>query len=154
MLGAIENRSYKAACLSLEHHAALQLVKPKRLKNLLCGQNCIFPLGSDSHAGKSMSQERKISPKRKFWGRISRGHPGVIRAGYPGPKLRSGRSKPWKNKHLGADIHDPKARTSTTLRDFQKLRSEKLWAEFSFPNVFPGKTRGHVRVHPFVNLVF
>ena len=37
-----------------------------------------------------------------------------------------------KNKHLGADIHDPKARTSTTLRDFQKLRSEKLWAEFSF----------------------
>ena len=38
-----------------------------------------------------------------------------------------------KNKHLGADIHDPKARTSTTLRDFQKLRSEKLWAEFSFP---------------------
>ena len=38
-----------------------------------------------------------------------------------------------KNKHLGADIHDPKARTATTLRDFQKLRSEKLWAEFSFP---------------------
>ena len=28
---------------------------------------------------------------------------------------------------------DPNARTSTTLRDFQKLRSEKLWAEFSFP---------------------
>ena len=53
--------------------------------------------------------------------------------GYPSPKLRSGRSKSWKNKHLGADIHDPKARTSTTLRDFQKLRSEKLWAEFSFP---------------------
>ena len=38
-----------------------------------------------------------------------------------------------KNKHFGADIHDPKARTSTTLRGFQKLRSEKLWAEFSFP---------------------
>ena len=38
-----------------------------------------------------------------------------------------------KGKHLGADIHDPKARTSTTLRDFQKLRSEKHWAEFSFP---------------------
>ena len=54
--------------------------------------------------------------------------------GYPGPKLRSGRSKSWKNKHLGADILDPKVRTSTTLRDFQKLRSEKLWAEFSFPN--------------------
>ena len=25
-----------------------------------------------------------------------------------------------KNKHVSADIHDPKARTSTTLRDFQK----------------------------------
>ena len=79
------------------------------------------------------SQERKISPKRKFLGRISRGHPGVHSRGYPGPKLRSGHSKSWKNKHLGADIHDPKARTSTTPRDFQKLRSEKLWAEFSFP---------------------
>ena len=54
--------------------------------------------------------------------------------GYPGPRLRSGRSKYWKkNKHLGADIHDPKARTSMTLRDLQKLRSEKLWAEFHFP---------------------
>ena len=53
--------------------------------------------------------------------------------GYPSPKLRSGHSKSWKNKHLGADIHDPKERTSTTLRDSQKLRSEKLWAEFSFP---------------------
>ena len=53
---------------------------------------------------------RKISPKRKFWGWISRGHPGAIR-----------------------DIHHPKARTSTTLRDLPKLRSEKLWAEFSFP---------------------
>ena len=39
-----------------------------------------------------------------------------------------------ENKHFGADIHDPKARTSTTLRGFQELRSEKLWAEFSFPN--------------------
>ena len=55
--------------------------------------------------------------------------------GHPGPKLRSGPSKSWKkNKHFGADIHDPKGRTSTTPRDFQKLRSEKLWAEFSFPS--------------------
>ena len=38
-----------------------------------------------------------------------------------------------ENKHFGADIRDPKARTSTTPRGFQKLRSEKLWAEFSFP---------------------
>ena len=62
---------------------------------------------------------------------------GVHSRGYPGQKLRSGRSKSWKNKHFGADIHDSKARTSTTLRDFQKLRSEKLWAEFSFPTYVP-----------------
>ena len=77
----------------------------------------------------------KNQPKEEVFGtdipRMSGGHS----RGYPGPKLRSGRSKPWKNMHVGADIHDPKARTSTTLRDFQKLRSEKLWAEFSFPKV-------------------
>ena len=28
-----------------------------------------------------------------------------------------------KNKHFGADIHDPKARTSTTLRDFQNQKN-------------------------------
>ena len=39
-----------------------------------------------------------------------------------------------KEQHVGVDIHDPKARTSTSLRDLQKLRSEELWAEFSFPN--------------------
>ena len=76
----------------------------------------------------------KNQPKRGVFGtdipRTSGGHS----RGGPGPKLRSGRSKSWKkNKHLGADIHDTKARTSTTLSDFQKLRSENLWAEFSFP---------------------
>ena len=81
----------------------------------------------------------KNQPKEEVFGtdvpRTSGGHS----RGYPGPKLRSGRSKSWKNKHFGADIHGPKARTSTTLRDFQKLRSEKLWAEFSFPNLFWAK---------------
>ena len=76
----------------------------------------------------------KIQPKEEVFGtdipRTSGGHS----RGYPGPKLRSGPSKFWKNKHFTADIHDPKARTSTTLRDFQKLWSEKLWAEFSFSN--------------------
>ena len=74
---------------------------------------------------------------------------GSFRAGYPadirGSFARISRPNTSvrvlkKNKHLGADIHDPKARTSTTLRDFQELRSEKLWAEFSFPRV------GHVLV--------
>ena len=78
-------------------------------------------------------QERKTSPKRKFSGRISRGHPGVIRADIPTQNFGQGSQNPEENKHFSADIHDPKVRTSTTLRDFQKLRSEKLWAEFSFP---------------------
>ena len=78
-------------------------------------------------------QERKISPKRKFLGRTSRGHPGVIRADIPARNFGQGTQNTGKNKHLGADIHDPKVRTSTTPRDFQKLRSEKLWVEFSFP---------------------
>ena len=77
----------------------------------------------------------KNQPKEEVLGtdipRTSGGHS----RGYPGPKLRPGRSNSWKNKHVSADIHDPKARTSTTLRGFQKLRSEKLWAEFSFPIV-------------------
>ena len=75
----------------------------------------------------------KMQPKEEVFGadipRTSGGHS----RGYPGPKLRSGRSKSWKNKHFSADVRDPKARTSTTLRGFQKLRSEKLRAEFSFP---------------------
>ena len=71
----------------------------------------------------------KNQPKEEVFGmdipRTSGGHS----RGYPGPKLRSGPSKSWKkNKHLSTDIHDLKARTSTTLRDFQKL-----WCEFSFP---------------------
>ena len=87
------------------------------------------PLSLPSYRSRTKNQ-----PKEEVFGpdipRTSGGHS----RGYPGPKFRSGRSKSWKNKHLGADIHDPKPRTSTTLRDFQKLRAEKLWAEFSFPN--------------------
>ena len=53
--------------------------------------------------------------------------------GRTGSKLWSGPSKPSENKHVGAGIHDPKARTSTTPRAFQiKLQSEKLRAESSF----------------------
>ena len=83
--------------------------------------------------GPRFRQERKISQKRKFLARMSRGHPGVIRADIPAQNFCQGAQNPGKNKHLGADIHDPKVRTSTPPRDFQKLRSEELWAEFSFP---------------------
>ena len=58
---------------------------------------------------------------------------GVIRADIPAQNFGQGAQNPGKSNHLGADTHDPKVRTSTILRDFQKLRSEKLWTEFSFP---------------------
>ena len=70
-----------------------------------------------------------------FWD----GYPADIRGSFARisrPKTSVRALKILENKHLGADIHDPKARTSTTLRDFQKLRSEKLWAGFSFPMFF------------------
>ena len=81
----------------------------------------------------AQNSRTKNQPKEEGFGtdipRTSGGHS----RGYPSPKLRSGFSKSWKkNKHLGADIHDPKARTSTTPRDLQKLCSEKLWADCSF----------------------
>ena len=48
------------------------------------------------------------------------------------PAKTSGRpSKHWKNKHVGAEIHHPKARTSTTVRGIQKVSVRKLWAENS-----------------------
>ena len=84
---------------------------------------------------RSRKPKTKNQPKEEVFGtdipRTSGGHS----RGYPDPKLRSGQSKSWKNKHLGADIHDPKARTSMTLREFQKLRSEKLRADFSCPRI-------------------
>ena len=75
-------------------------------------------------------QGRKISPKRKFWGRTSGGHPGVIRADIRAQNFGQGGQNPGKNKHLGADIHDPKARTSMNVGDFQKLRSENFGLNF------------------------
>ena len=78
--------------------------------------------------GKGNKPGTKISPKMKFLERISRGHPGsFVRISRP-------RTSEKQNKHLGADIHNLKAQTSTTARDLQGLWSEKLWAEFSFPN--------------------
>ena len=84
----------------------------------------------------NMVQERKSSPKSKFLGRISRGHPGVIRADIPAQNFGQGAQNPGKTS-IWAWTPLTRARTSTTRRDFQKLRSEKLWAEFSFPNCKP-----------------
>ena len=79
----------------------------------------------------------QISPKSKFLGRISRGHPGVTRTDIPAQNFGQGAQKSWKNRHLGADIRDPKAQTSTTLRDFQKFRSENFGLNFSEKSARP-----------------
>ena len=69
-------------------------------------------------------------------GSLGDGHPADVRGSFTRisrPKTSVRAVKILENKHFGTDIHDPKARTSTTLGDFQKLWSEKLWAEFSSP---------------------
>ena len=68
-------------------------------------------------------QERENRPKRKFSGRISRGRPVVNRADFPGQKLRAGPRN--KNRHLGADIHDPNPRTSMTPEGCNKNFGQK-----------------------------
>ena len=53
-------------------------------------------------------KERKISPKRKFLGRTSRGHPGVIRADIPAKNFGQGGQNPGKTS--------TSARTSMTRK--------------------------------------
>ena len=77
-------------------------------------------------------KNEKSAQGGSFW----HGYPANIRGSFAQiarPKTSVRAFEILENKHLGADVHDPKARTSTTLRDFQKLRSEKFWAEFPFP---------------------
>ena len=71
---------------------------------------------------------------RKFLGQISRGHPGVIRADIPAQNFGQGAQDPGKKRAFRARRSMTRRRNmSTTLRDSQKLRSEKRWAEFSLP---------------------
>ena len=77
----------------------------------------------------SSHQERKSSPKSKFWGRISRRRPRGYPGGCPGAKTWVRPSKYLKNKHFGADIHDPEARTSMTS-GLKKHRSENFGLNF------------------------
>ena len=83
--------------------------------------------------GPGHSSRTKSQPKEEVFGTDIPRTSGVIRADIPTQNFGQGGQNPGKQA-FGADIHDPKARTSTTLREFQKLRPEKLWAEFSFPN--------------------
>ena len=70
------------------------------------GSNSSYPelLAQGGHK----NQERKISPKRKFSGRTSRGHPGVIRADIPGQNFGQGPRNTGKT--------NISARTSVTRR--------------------------------------
>ena len=90
-----------------------------------------------------MSRTKKVSPKRKFSGRISRGHSGVIRAGFPGQNFGQDPRNPetacisvQTSMTQGADVHDRKRFPNL------KLRSGKLWAESSFVNVVRGQRGG------------
>ena len=83
--------------------------------------------------GRRIVKNKKSAQRESFWD----GYPTDIRGSFarisrPKTSVRALKILEKKNKHFSADIHDPKARTSTTLRGFHKLRSEKLWAEFSF----------------------
>ena len=114
----------------------------------------------DSCVLREEDQERKSSPKSKFWGRISRRLPRRYPGGRPGAQTSARPSKSRKNKLFSADIHSPEARTSTTP-GFSS-RSEKLRAEFSFPRrclalirVFTGvnvKDQGKVTKHQGLRL--
>ena len=57
---------------------------------------------------KLNSRKEKVFGPDVLW--TSWGHS----RGSPGSKISGRPSKPWKNKHLGADIHDPNTRTSVT----------------------------------------
>ena len=104
------------------------------------------------------SQERKISPKRKFLGRTSLRHLGGIRAGFPAQNFGQGGQNPGKNKHFGADIHDPKARTSTTPpKGFPETSvhininflSGWSWDDPGFvPGISPGLSLGQIQWKP------
>ena len=95
----------------------------------------VFLENSRTDPGKSHSL-LEFSEKRKFWGRISRGRP----HGYPGrrrgAKASVRPSKSWKkkNKHCGADVHDPKARTSMSPGGVLKYFGQKSFGlKLSFP---------------------
>ena len=65
------------------------------------------------------------------------GYPADVHADIPADvwwqKLRSGPRNPGKNKPSGADIHDPKAQTSTSPGGFQKNFGQKTFAPYKRP---------------------
>ena len=89
------------------------------------GKNCL----------PTVSQERKISPKSKFWGRISRGHPGVIRADIPPQNFgqgtpNAGKTSTWARTSMTRRGGRP--RPQGTSKNFGQ---KNFGAEFSFPSL-------------------
>ena len=118
-----ENRQKSGLFCALPFYNAPSLhIVEKKISKESRTQSGTYPTkkGNPPSPGRGIPQhrERKINPTRKFSGQISRENP----PGYPRRQLRSGPLKLWKNKHFGPDIHDPKARTSTTLRNLKKFQ--------------------------------
>ena len=110
-----------------EHHHSFFVAI---LFSSLCASGTAFALCLSKIFGGN-NQERKSSPKSKFWGRICRGRPRGYPGGRPGAKTSVRLSKFWRNKHFGADIHDPKARTSMTRGGVQNNFSQNnFWLNF------------------------
>ena len=91
---------------------------------------CSWP--HDAHRCNGSSSRTKNHPKEEVLGRTSRAHPGVISRGYPGLKLRSGRSN-WKTSISARTSMTRKRGRPRPQGTSKNFGHKKLWAEFSFP---------------------
>ena len=76
--------------------------------------------------GVSKIRNGKSAQRVSFGAGYPRRYPGRYPGGRPGAKTSVKPSKSWKkNKHFGADVHDPKARKSMTPGGFKKTSVRK-----------------------------
>ena len=113
-----------------------------RLKNEIgmnFGNQFLPLLTSPCQHFKGGQTRTKNQPKEQVFGtdipRTSEGHSPE----YSSPNCIT---KSWKNKHMDEDIQDPKARTSTTLRAFQKLGEKNFGMNFRSLPRRPGFRQG------------
>ena len=107
----------------------------------------IAPL--QGHFTKNSSRDlsfRSLGPLGKFPGWMSCGRRGGHSCGRPGPKTPVRHSESWKNRHVGADIHDLKARTSMTRGGFRKTSVRRTSGLCSVPKLLQGQ-----HVHMYTN---
>ena len=139
--GPPEMRTGKGNSLSWNASGQGTLIAEADLDNLWdisCDVSCqALGLPGGSRGTVPKFQEQKSSPKSKFWGGISGGRPRGYPGGHPGAKTSVKPSKSCKNKHFGADIHDPKARTSMTAGRFKKISVRKTVPPGPFWTHFP-----------------